>query len=50
MKEHDIPGIEGVDTRALTKMLRSQGSMNAMLTCAQQFDVGQVLELSLIHI
>lgn len=44
MKEHDIPGIEGVDTRALTKMLRSQGSMNAMLTCAQQFDVGQVLE------
>ena len=44
MKEHDIPGIEGVDTRALTKLLRSQGSMNAMLTCAQQFDVGQVLE------
>ncbi len=36
--------IEGVDTRALTKLLRSQGSMNAMLTCAQQFDVGQVLE------
>ena len=44
LKEHDIPGIEGVDTRALTRMLRSQGSMNAMLTCAQQFDVGQVLE------
>ena len=43
-EEHAIPGIEGVDTRALTKMLRSQGSMNAMLTCAQQFDVGQVLE------
>ena len=26
MRQHDIVGIEGVDTRALTKILRSQGS------------------------
>ena len=34
LKQHNITGIEGVDTRALTKILRSQGSMNGMLTCA----------------
>ena len=44
MKQHDITGIEGVDTRALTKILRSQGSMNAMITCAEDFSVEKVLE------
>jgi len=29
---HDIPGIEGVDTRALTKRLRTAGAMRACLT------------------
>ena len=27
LKEHDVPGICGVDTRALTKMLRERGTM-----------------------
>ena len=27
MKEHDIPGIHGIDTRALTKKLRKKGTM-----------------------
>lgn len=31
MKEHKIPGIYGVDTRALTKKLREQGSMLAKI-------------------
>lgn len=44
LKEHNIPGIEGVDTRALTKILRNQGSMNAMLTCAEHFNISEVLE------
>ncbi|MDY3906534.1 MAG: carbamoyl phosphate synthase small subunit [Lawsonibacter sp.] len=44
LKKHDITGIEGVDTRALTKILRSQGSMNGMLTCAEHFNVAEVLE------
>ena len=44
LKQHDIAGIQGVDTRALTKILRSQGSMNGMLTCAEHFNVAQVLE------
>ena len=44
LKQHDITGIEGVDTRALTKILRSQGSMNGMVTCAEHFNVAQALE------
>ena len=44
LKQHNITGIEGVDTRALTKILRSQGSMNGMLTCAEHFNVAEVLE------
>ena len=44
LKKYDITGIEGVDTRALTKILRSQGSMNGMLTCAEHFNVAEVLE------
>ena len=44
LKEHDISGIENVDTRALTKILRSQGSMNGMLTCAEHFNVAEIME------
>lgn len=32
MKRHGIPGIEGIDTRKLTKLLRSSGAMRACLT------------------
>ncbi len=32
LKEHDILGIEGIDTRALTKHLRSRGAMRACVT------------------
>ena len=32
LKEQDIPGIAGIDTRALTKILREKGTMNGMIT------------------
>lgn len=32
LKEYDIPGIAGIDTRALTKILRENGTMNGMIT------------------
>ena len=32
LKKHGVPGISGVDTRLLTKILRENGSMNALLT------------------
>ena len=44
LKEHNIVGIEGVDTRALTRILRNQGSMNCMITCAEHFNVNDVIE------
>ena len=31
LKENNITGIQGIDTRALTKILRNQGSMNGMI-------------------
>ena len=31
LKEHNIPGICGVDTRALTRMIREEGVMNALI-------------------
>lgn len=30
--ERDIPGIQGIDTRYLTQVIRNQGSMNGMIT------------------
>ncbi len=32
LKKNDIPGIAGIDTRALTKRLRDEGTMNGMIT------------------
>ena len=44
LRQHDIVGIQGVDTRALTKLLRSQGTMNGMITCAEHFHIREVLD------
>ena len=41
--DNDIPGIEGIDTRALTKILRSQGTMNGMITTDEDYDLEEVL-------
>ncbi|WP_010649426.1 carbamoyl phosphate synthase small subunit [Oceanobacillus massiliensis] len=32
LKAHDIPGIYGIDTRKLTKIIRKHGTMKAMIT------------------
>jgi carbamoyl-phosphate synthase small subunit len=32
LKEHNIPGISGVDTRQITRMIRDYGSVRALLT------------------
>lgn len=41
--EQDIPGICGIDTRALTKKLRTEGTMNGLLTTNPDFDLEEVL-------
>ena len=44
LKEHGITGIQDVDTRAITRILRSQGTMNGMITCAEHFSIPEALE------
>lgn len=41
--KYDIPGISGIDTRALTKILREKGTMNGMITTDGQFCLEEVL-------
>ena len=43
LKRFDIPGIAGIDTRALTKLLREKGTMNGMITTNEQFDLNEVI-------
>lgn len=44
LKEYHIAGVQGVDTRALTRILRSQGTMNGMITCGSDFSIREALE------
>lgn len=39
LSENDIPGISGIDTRALTKILREKGTMNGMITTDEAYDL-----------
>ena len=44
LKEADIPGLQGIDTRALTKLLRDKGTMNGLLTTDENFNREEALE------
>ena len=44
LKKYDIPGIEGIDTRAITKLIRDKGHMNGIITYSEGFDVASCLE------
>ena len=44
LKQQEIPGIYGIDTRALTKILREKGTMNGMITTDENFDVEKACE------
>ncbi len=39
LEQYDIPGICGIDTRALTKLLREKGTMNGMITTKKYDDL-----------
>ena len=41
--ENDVPGIAGIDTRALTKILREKGTMNGMITTREDFCLEEIL-------
>ncbi|SDB15659.1 carbamoyl-phosphate synthase small subunit [Pseudobutyrivibrio sp. YE44] len=40
--KHDIPGIAGIDTRALTKILRDRGTMNGMITTNENYKFEEI--------
>lgn len=44
LKCHDIPGICGIDTRALTKILREKGTMNGMITTKEYTDFSEPIK------
>lgn len=41
--EHDIPCIQGIDTRYLTKIIRNKGCMNGMITTHHYDDLSEVM-------
>ncbi len=43
LEEYGIPGIAGIDTRALTKLLREKGTMNGMITTDEAYDLEEIL-------
>ena len=40
--KHNITGISGIDTRALTKILRDRGTMNGMITTNEHFNFEEI--------
>lgn len=43
LTEHDIPGIAGIDTRALTKILREKGTMNGCITTDEHYQKAELI-------
>ena len=43
LEKYDVPGIAGIDTRALTKILREKGTMNGMITTDENYDLDKIL-------
>ena len=41
--DNNIPGIAGIDTRALAKILREKGTMNGMITTNENYNLEEVL-------
>jgi len=45
LNKNDITGIEGIDTRELTIILREKGTMNGMITTNSDYDLEEILPL-----
>lgn len=42
MEEQEIPGIAGIDTRQLTRILREKGTMNGCITTNENFSIDEL--------
>lgn len=45
LEKQDIPGIAGIDTRALTRILREKGTMNGMITTNKNYNREEIIPL-----
>ena len=43
LEENGVPGIAGIDTRALVKLLREKGTMNGMITTDERYQLDEIL-------
>ncbi len=43
LEEYDIPGIQGIDTRKLVRILREKGTMNGMITTDENYNVDAII-------
>lgn len=43
LDKYEVPGIAGIDTRALVKLLREKGTMNGMITTREDFVLEEIL-------
>ena len=43
LNRYNIPGIEGIDTRALVRILREKGTMNGMITTNENYKVEEII-------
>lgn len=43
LEAHDVPGIAGIDTRALTKILREKGTMNGCITTNENYVLDEMI-------
>ena len=43
LEENNVPGIAGIDTRALTKILRNKGTMNGMITTNENYLLDEII-------
>ncbi|HHW47432.1 MAG TPA: glutamine-hydrolyzing carbamoyl-phosphate synthase small subunit [Clostridiaceae bacterium] len=44
LKRHNIMGIEGIDTRALTRIIREKGTMKGIITTDENFDFNKKID------
>ena len=43
LDKNGVPGIAGIDTRALTKILREKGTMNGMITTNENYNLDEII-------
>ncbi len=43
LEDNGVPGIAGIDTRALTRILREKGTMNGMITTDEAYDLDTII-------